>query len=242
MSSVAGSLLAVKDLHTYIAGFHILQGVSFEVEEGSVTVVLGRNGVGKTTTLKTIMGIYRPARGEVIFRGENIAGLPPYTIASKGISFVPSERNIFTTLAVEENLRLAYNGPRGKLGDRLEMVYSLFPELKRFSTLKAGELSGGQQRMLALACGMVREHTLLILDEPSEGLSPVYVKMFFKKLREFKEEHGKTVLLVEQNFALAREAMDYVYLMDKGVVVAGFPAEKVEASRDLIRRVLGVSL
>jgi branched-chain amino acid transport system ATP-binding protein len=239
---MAGGLLTVRDLHTYIAGFHILQGVSFEVEEGLVTAILGRNGVGKTTTLKTIMGVYKPAKGEVLFRGDSIAGLPPYVIASRGISFVPSERNIFATLTVEENLRLAYNGPKEKLGDRLEVVYNLFPELKRFSSLRAGELSGGQQRMLALACGMVREHSLLILDEPSEGLSPVYVKMFFKKLREFKEEHGKTILLVEQNFALAREVMDFVYLMDKGVVVAGFPLEKVETNRDLIRRVLGVSL
>ncbi len=239
---MAGGLLTVRDLHTYIAGFHILQGMSFEVEKGSVTAILGRNGVGKTTTLKTIMGIYKPAKGEVLFRGDSIAGLPPYVITSRGISFVPSERNIFATLTVEENLRLAYNGPKEKLGDRLEVVYNLFPELKRFSSLRAGELSGGQQRMLALACGMVREHSLLILDEPSEGLSPVYVKMFFKKLREFKEEHGKTILLVEQNFALAREVMDFVYLMDKGVVVAGFPLEKMEANRDLIRRVLGVSL
>jgi len=239
---MSGGLLTVRDVHTYIAGFHILQGVCFDVEGGTITAILGRNGVGKTTTLKTIMGIYKPVRGEILFKGENIAGLPPYAIASRGISFVPSERNIFTTLTVEENLRLAYNGPKEKLSDRLENIYNLFPELKRLSTLKAGELSGGQQRMLALACGMVREHSLLILDEPSEGLSPVYVKTFFKRLREYKEEHGKTVLLVEQNFALAREVMDFVYLMDKGVVVAGFPLEKVEANRDLIRRVLGVSL
>ena len=239
---MAGTLLAVKELHTYISGFHILQGVSFEVEGGTVTAILGRNGVGKTTTLKTIMGVYKPAKGDILFQGESIAGLPPYAVTSRGISFVPSERNIFATLTVEENLRLAYNGPRGKLEDRLELIYSIFPELRRFAGLRAGELSGGQQRMLALACGMVREHTLLILDEPSEGLSPAYVKAFFRELRGFKEEQGKTVLLVEQNFALAKEIVDYVYLMDRGVVIAGFPADEVEKRRDLIRKVLGVSV
>ncbi|UNQ73488.1 ABC transporter ATP-binding protein [Infirmifilum sp. NZ] len=235
-------ILVVDNLHTYISGYHILQGVSFEVERGTVTAILGKNGVGKTTTLKTIAGIYKPAKGRVVFKGEDVTGLPPHRVTLKGVSYVPAEKNIFATLTVEENLRLAYNGPKDRLLERLEVVYSLFPELKKLSRMMAGNLSGGQQRMLAIACGMVREHELLILDEPSEGLSPIYVKSFLRRLKEFKDEHGKTVLLVEQNFALAREIVDYVYLMDKGVVVTGFPASALEENRDVVRRILGVSL
>lgn len=242
MSNMGNSILSVKDIHTYIAGFHILQGVSFSVEENTLTAILGRNGVGKTTTLKTIMGIYKPVQGEVTFKGERITGLPTHLVVNKGISFVPSERNVFTSLSVLENLKLAYNGPKEKFPDRLEMVYSLFPELKKFSGFLAGKLSGGQQKMLALACGLIREHDLLMLDEPSEGLSPVYVKSFFKQLRDFMLENKKTILLIEQNFALARKITDYVFLMDKGVVVTGFPAERVGENQEVIRKVLGVSL
>lgn len=239
---MVGAVLAVKDLHTYISGFHVLQGVSFEVSENRITAILGRNGVGKTTTLKTIMGVYKPARGEVRLKGENITALPTDRIVSKGVSFVPAERSIFGTLTVLENLKLAYNGPREKFPDRLEIIYNMFPELKRFSAQRAGELSGGQQKMLAIACGVVREHHLLILDEPSEGLSPLYVKNLLRELRKFSENYGKSILLVEQNFALAKEITDYVYLMDKGVVVAGFPAEEIREKEETLRRVLGVSL
>ncbi|MEM0459983.1 MAG: ABC transporter ATP-binding protein [Thermofilaceae archaeon] len=235
-------ILSVRDLHTYIAGFYILQGVSFEAGEKSITAILGRNGVGKTTTLKTIMGIYKPVKGEVRFKEENVTALPTDRIVSKGVSFVPAEKSIFGTLTVLENLKLAYNGPKDKFADRLETVYSMFPELKRFSSNRAGELSGGQQKMLAVACGIMREHELLILDEPSEGLSPLYVKTLLKELKGLSESYGKSILLVEQNFALAKEVIDYVYLMDKGVVVAGFPAEKIPEKDELIRRVLGVKL
>jgi branched-chain amino acid transport system ATP-binding protein len=242
VSNTPEPILSVKEVHTYISGFHILQGVSFQVERLSVTAILGRNGVGKTTTLKTIMGLYKPSKGTVVFKGENVTGQPPYYITRKGISFVPSEKNIFSTLTVDENLKLAYNGPKDKISDKLELVYSLFPELKKFSGLRAGMLSGGQQRMLALACGMIREHDLLILDEPSEGLSPMYVKNFFRRLKLFTAENKKSVLLVEQNFAFAREITDYIYLMDKGVVVTGFSAGEIDQRQDVIRRILGVSL
>lgn len=239
---MTGAILSARDLHTYISGFYILQGVSFEVAERSITAILGRNGVGKTTTLKTVMGIYKPAKGEVRFKGENITAMPTDKIVAKGVSYVPAEKSIFSTLTVLENFKLAYNGPREKFSDRLELVYSMFPELKRFSSYKAGELSGGQQKMLAVACGVIREHELLVLDEPSEGLSPLYVKTLLRELEGLSESHGKTILLVEQNFALAKEVIDYVYLMDKGVVVAGFPAEEIPAKGELIKRVLGVRL
>lgn len=242
MNDVASPILEVKDLHAYIGGFHILQGVNFEAEEYKLTAILGRNGVGKTTTLKTIMGIYKAARGKVFFKGENITNFPTHSIVKRGISFVPAEKNVFANLTVIENLKLAYNGPKEKFDDKLEMVMNLFPELKRFSGLLAGELSGGQQRMLALACGLVREHDLLILDEPSEGLSPAYVKNFYRQLRHYMLENKKTILLIEQNFAYAREITDYIYLMDKGVVVTGFPSEKIDENNHVIRRILGVSL
>lgn len=239
---MAGEILRVEDLHTHIAGFHILQGVNFKVSANTVTAILGRNGVGKTTTLKTIMGIYRPSKGRVIFQDEDITGLPTHIITRKGISFVPSERNVFASLTVEENLKLAYTGSREKFKEKLELVYSFFPELRTFSTLMAGELSGGQQRMLALACGMIREHSLLILDEPSEGLSPMYVKNFFRKLKNFIGKNGRTVLLIEQNFAYAKEIVDYLYLMDKGTVVAGFPASEIGQRKEIIQKILGVKI
>jgi len=230
-------ILTVKGLETYIGEFHILQGVSLEVPRGRVTVILGRNGAGKTTTLRSIMGLLQPTRGEIEFQGESIAGLPAHVIARKGIGYVPEDHGIFSTLTVEENLRLAM---RARKEDLLEKVLELFPDLKAALRKRAGSLSGGQKQMLALGRALVTDSRLLLIDEPSKGLAPLMVEKVCEAIRQIKEE--TTVVLVEQNFNLAQAVGDRYYIIDDGrTVVHGEVAELVRDTA-LQQRYLGVSL
>lgn len=233
-------ILRVDGVHTYVSGFHILQGASFNVKEGSTTAILGRNGVGKTTLLKTIIGILKPKKGRIIFKGKDITGLPSHEIINLGISFVAAERAIFGSLKVEENLRIAFKGRKEDYPTLLEKVFSLFPDLKRLENLKARNLSGGQQKMLAIACGIIRKPDLLIMDEPSEGLSPVFVKKVVDIVKELNEE-GATVLLVEQNFHAFKGIIDKCYLMDKGRIAYEADAEELLSRPEIISQYLGVS-
>lgn len=230
-------ILEVRDIHTFIGQFHILEGVSFHVPTGEVTALLGRNGAGKTTTLRTIMGITPPSRGEIWFDGRPIHTWPPYDIARLGVGYVPDYRAIFRHLTVEENLRLAERR-KGDLGRKSDMIYGLFPDLKRLRHLKGGQLSGGQQQMLAIARALVPDNRLLLIDEPTEGLAPVLVEQLVRALRELSQDI--TVLLVEQNFAVAQAlARAYVILDEGRTVQAGKMADLVE-DKDTIRRYLGV--
>ena len=233
-------ILQVEDVHTYVSGFHILQGVSFTVEKGSVTVILGRNGVGKSTLLRTIIGILKPNRGKILFKEKDITGLPSHQIINLGIGFVAAEKAIFGSLKVEENLRIAFRGGREEYSSQLEHVFNLFPDLKRLRSLKARNLSGGQQKMLAIACGIIRKSDLLIMDEPSEGLSPVFVKKVVDIVRELREE-GTTILLVEQNFNVFKRIVDKCYLMDKGQIVYGTGIEELLSRPEILKQYLGVS-
>ena len=231
-------LLEVQDTHTFIGQYHILQGVSLTVPAGSVTALLGRNGAGKTTTLRTIMGITPPARGSVIFDGMPIHMLPTYEVARLGVGYVPDYRAIFRYLTVEENLRLAERR-KGDLERKADLIYGLFPDLARLRHLKGGHLSGGQQQMLAIARALVPDNRLLLIDEPTEGLAPVLVEQLVTSIRTLTEH--TTVLLVEQNFAVARAlASTYVILDDGRTVHAGDMADLAH-DEATVKRYLGVA-
>lgn len=231
-------LLEVRDIHTFIGQYHILQGVSVSVPKGSITTLLGRNGAGKTTTLKSILGLKPPRRGQVIFEGCPIHGLRSYEIASLGIGFVPEQRAIFRDLSVGENLKIAER-KKGDLERKEDFIFGLFPDLKRLIHLSGNHLSGGQQQMLAIARAMVPDNRMLLIDEPSEGLAPVIIEQMMQAIRQLSSE--TTVLLVEQNFIVARELAEYYVIIEEGrSVKAGRMAELVE-DQETIHRYLGAA-
>lgn len=232
------NLLEVQDIHTYIGQFHILEGVSLEVPQGSITALLGRNGAGKTTTLKSILGLTPPRTGHVVFEGQEIQGRRTFDIAALGIGFVPEQRAIFHDLTVEENLKIAER-KKGDLSRKADFIYGLFPDLKRLTRLKGGQLSGGQQQMLAIARALVPENRLLLIDEPSEGLAPVIIEQMMHAIKQLSAQ--TTVLLVEQNFLVASQLADRYYLIDDGKSVKhGLMADLVQ-DRETIHRYLGAA-
>lgn len=230
------ALLEVQDIHTYIGQFHILEGVSLAANEGEVTVMLGRNGAGKTTTLRSILGLTPPRSGSIRFAGKEVGGLPTYAVAQLGIGYVPEDRGIFTDLTVEENLKIAERA-KGDLGRKADLVFGLFPDLKRLYRLKGGQLSGGQQQMLAMARALIPDNRLLLIDEPTKGLAPVIVEKVMETIHQLKAT--VTVLLVEQNFFVASGVGDRCYILDVGRTVhAGAMADLVR-DEALVQRYLG---
>lgn len=232
------ALLSLADVHTYTGQFHILQGVSMEVPPQGVTVLLGRNGAGKTTTLRTIMGLCAPSGGRIFFAGESVGGLPPYLAARRGLGYVPEDRGVFTTLTVEENLRLAERD-KGALRQKQDYLFSLFPDLQQALKRRAGALSGGQQQMLAIARVLVNPCRLLLVDEPSKGLAPIVVERVAAALNGIKGE--TPILLVEQNFVLARAVGDRYVLIDDGITVGQGDMAALVADEELKRKYLGVA-
>lgn len=229
-------MLEVQDIHTYIGQYHILEGVDLRIQKGSITALLGRNGAGKTTTLKTIMGITPPRLGRVIFDGVEIQGLPSFDIAALGIGFVPEHRAIFRDLTVAENLKIAER-KKGDLARKQDMIFALFPDLKRLIHLPGANLSGGQQQMLAIARALVPDNRLLLIDEPSEGLAPVIIEQLMHAIQTLSAE--STILLVEQNFLVAsRLAEDYVIIEEGRSVKAGKMAG-LKDDQETIGRYLG---
>ena len=231
-------VLEVRDIQTFIGQFHILEGVDLEVPDGSITVLLGRNGAGKTTTLKSILGLTPPRVGQVILNGEEIQGRFPYQIASLGIGYVPENRAIFRDLTVEENLRIAER-KKGDLSRSSEMIFQLFPDLKRLIKLPGGNLSGGQQQMLAVARALVPENELLLIDEPSEGLAPVIIEQMIEAIRSLSEH--TTVLLVEQNFIMASKLADRYTIIEAGKSVQSGRMSDLVEDQETIRRYLGAT-
>lgn len=230
------NVLEVQNIHTFIHQFHILEGVSLTVPESGILVLLGRNGAGKTTTLKSILGITPPRQGEVIFHGEEIQGLMSHQIAQKGIGYVPEHRAIFTNLTVEENLKIAER-ERGDLDKRGDFIFGVFPDLKRLIKLPGGNLSGGQQQMLAIARALVPDNSLLLIDEPSEGLAPVLVEQVMEAVQQLSEH--TTILLVEQNFIMASQLADRYMIIESGrSVKSGLMADLVD-DEETIQRYLG---
>lgn len=227
-------LLEVDDLYVQIGGSPILHGVTFDVEPGGVTAVLGRNGVGKTTTLKAILGLL-DCTGTIRLDGRPIAGLPAFRVVRAGVGYVPEDREVFGALTVEENIRLAELGPAGAHDD---LVFELFPELKKRLRQPAGTLSGGQQQMVALARALVNEHRLLLIDEPTKGLAPRVVGEVSDALTAAAQT--ATVLLVEQNLAVVTALARDAVVIDHGTVVHRGGAADLLADRELTRGLLGV--
>ncbi|PBB18251.1 ABC transporter ATP-binding protein [Mesorhizobium sp. WSM4313] len=230
-------LLAVRDLHAWYGEGHALHGVNLDVMRGETVTLLGRNGVGKTTTLRAIMGLIRKRTGSVTFNGKDLIRLPLHRVAHQGIGFVPEERGIFATLTVDENLILPPVVAKG--GMSVEEIFELFPNLKERRNSQGTKLSGGEQQMLAIARILRTGVEMLLLDEPTEGLAPVIVQRIGELLATWKKR-GMTILLVEQNFRFAARIADRFYLMDHGKVVEGFAVGQLTAHTDKLHEVLGV--
>ena len=233
------TILKVADVHTYIEQHHILQGVSFESQADAVTVLIGRNGAGKSTTLKTVMGLLPASKGKITYRGKEIQKNKPYQIARMGIGFVPEHMGIFAELTVEENMRVAMLVEDDATVRRLEQVLSMFAALKKFWKSKAGTLSGGQKQMLAIARAIVNDTSLLLIDEPSKGLAPIIVDMVIDSINQIKER--SVVVLVEQNFYMASSVGDDYFILDDGRVVHSGRVEELVQNEELQSRYLGIS-
>jgi branched-chain amino acid transport system ATP-binding protein len=237
-STTAPPLLTIEGIHTFIGQHHILEGVSLTVPQGSITALLGRNGAGKTTTLRSIVGLLAPRSGRIVFAGDEIQGRPAYTIAARGVGYVPEHRAVFRDLTVEENLKIAERRG-GDFARHRDLIFELFPDLQRLYKLQGGQLSGGQQQMLAIARALVPDNRLLLIDEPSEGLAPIIVEGIVAALRRLSAH--ATVLLVEQNFRMAAQLADQYYILDDGQNAhAGRMADLV-ATPTLVSRYLGAT-
>lgn len=232
------NLLEVQDIHTFIGQFHILEGVNVGVAQGAITVLLGRNGAGKTTTLKSIMGITPPKTGKILFEGNPIEHKTTFTTARLGIGYVPEHRAIFKQLSVRENLEIAERS-KGDLARNIDFIFDLFPDLKRLYHLLGGNLSGGQQQMLAIARALVPDNRLLLIDEPSEGLAPVLIEQMMAAIKRLSSE--KTVLLVEQNFRVASRLADQYVIIDEGHSVAAGAMADLVKDNALVNKYLGVA-
>ena len=235
---MAEVILSLKEVHTYIAQHHILQGVTFNVTAGRPTVLLGRNGAGKSSTLRAIMGLNPVTSGEIELDGNTIAGSPPYDIARKGIGFVAEERAVFYNLTVEENMRLSMLEESEQTWGRLDVIFELFPDLKKLWRCNAGLLSGGQKQMLAIARAFVNDHRLLLIDEPSKGLAPIIVDQVGESLMQIQE--NTTVILVEQNFHLASLVGTDYFILDDGRVVHQGLMEELVHDDEIKHKYLGI--
>ncbi|MDP2700553.1 MAG: ABC transporter ATP-binding protein [Candidatus Rokubacteria bacterium] len=235
-------MLTLTEVHTYYGKSHILLGVSLEVQPGEVVGLLGRNGVGKSTTLKTIMGLVRPSGGHVRFEGREIAGTAPHRLAHAGLAWVPEDRRIFRLLSVLENLRTGLDRPgmtEARRRELLDKVYAHFPVLAERRSQAGGTLSGGEQQMLAIARAMMLEPKIILLDEPTEGLMPRMVGQIREIITRLHQDRV-AILLVEQNVPLTLDVSDRVYIMEKGLVRHHATAAELRADHAVIHQYLGV--
>ncbi|WP_343722787.1 ABC transporter ATP-binding protein [Herbaspirillum seropedicae] len=231
-------ILQVEDVHGYYGKSHILQGVSLQVDACEVVTLLGRNGAGKTTTLKSIVGVVPPVQGRVLFEGQLISGLPSYKIAARGVCLVPEHRGIFKLLTVEENLTMA---ARKESAWGLEEIYAIFPRLKERRKNGGGQLSGGEQQMLAIARALMTHPRVLMLDEPVEGLAPVIVDEIVAQIRQIKAT-GMSIILVEQNLEVCTQLADRHYIVEQGRIVYHGSNAEFLADEGVKDRYLGVNL
>ncbi len=232
-------MIEVSDLHTYRGINYVLQGVNLRIEDGACTVLLGRNGMGKTTLVHTIMGMLRPRSGRITLGDEELVGKQPYQIARRGIALIPQGRRIFPSLTVEENLALAARGKAGDGAWTIERVYDLFGNLAERRRHRGGQLSGGEQQMLAVGRALLANPSLLLMDEPSEGLAPVIIERIGEILADLRRD-GLSIFLVEQNYGLAVALADTIYILSNGRVVwQGTPGE-LESSASVRETHLGV--
>jgi branched-chain amino acid transport system ATP-binding protein len=238
------NLLTLSGVHTHIGAYHILHGVDLAVPRGQLTMLLGRNGVGKTTTLRTIMGLWRASQGRIMFNGQDITATATPQIASMNVAYVPENMGIFSDLTVKENMLLAARWARhaGQIDEqRLKWIFSLFPAVEKFWNHPAGKLSGGQKQMLAVSRAIVEPRELLIIDEPSKGLAPAIINNMIDAFAQLKAS-GVTILLVEQNINFAKRLGDTVAVMDNGVVVHAGSMKELAEDEALQQSLLGLAI
>jgi branched-chain amino acid transport system ATP-binding protein len=232
-TAAAKTLLSVRDLHVFLGQSHVLQGVSFDVPEGGVTALLGRNGVGKTTTLRALLGLVG-RRGSIRLAGDELVGLPTHRVVQHSVGYVPEDRDVFTGLTVAENLRLAERDDEPRYG----LVYELFPELEQRASQRAGTLSGGQQQMVAIGRALLNDNRVLLIDEPTKGLAPALVADVARVLERLAEL--TTVLLVEQNLGVVSRLARDAIVLDQGRVVHAGSAQELLAQPELVKWLLSV--
>jgi branched-chain amino acid transport system ATP-binding protein len=232
-------MLRLVAIHTYYGDSYILQGLSLEVGKASVVAVLGRNGMGKTTTMRSIVGLNPPRQGKILFKGSDIAGMEPFRVARMGIGLVPQGRRIFPSLTVGKNLTIVPKSSRMQIWN-VDKIMTLFPGLKERMNTKAKFLSGGELQMLAIARALVGNPELLLMDEPSEGLAPIVVREVERVIQQLKKESGFSILLVEQNIRLAIDVADYVYIMSNGKVVYESTPQELDNNNEVKAQYLGV--
>ena len=237
---MAENMLKIDDINVYYGAIHALKGISLEVNKGEIVTLIGANGAGKSTTLRTISGLLKPRTGGITFCGKDIAGMPAHKIVREGISQVPEGRRVFAEMTVRENLDLGAFTRKDKDGiaQDLDMVYDLFPRLKERASQVAGTLSGGEQQMLAMGRALMSRPQLLLLDEPSMGLAPMLIKEIFRIIVDINKQ-GTTVLLVEQNANMALSIANRAYVLETGRITLSGPASELASSEDVRKAYLG---
>ena len=231
-------MLNVEDIHTYYGDRYVLQGITLEVSKGTVVALLGRNGVGKTTLIRSIVGFTPPRRGQILFNGKAITHAAPHKIVRMRLSLVPQGRRIFSSLSVKENLAVAARGLHGQSWD-FEKIYALFPRLKERLHQRGNTLSGGEQQMLAFARALISNPLFILMDEPTEGLAPVVVREVGDLILRLKKE-GLSIFLVEQNLSFAKKFADYTHVMSKGKIVYSSTPSELWENREIKEQYLGV--
>jgi branched-chain amino acid transport system ATP-binding protein len=232
-------MIELKDIHTWYGDSYVLQGVSLSVPDASIVTLLGRNGMGKTTTIRSIMGLTPPRKGSIVYKGQEIVGLQPHRIARLGIGLVPQGRMIFPSLSVTENLKMAARAGGKQDPWTLERVFGVFPKLAERRKNKGNLLSGGEQQMLTIARALMTNPDLMLFDEPSEGLAPVVVEEVFRVIQELKAA-GQSILLVEQDFGMAMSVADYAYIMSKGTIAYESAPDRLIDNESVKSMYLGV--
>ena len=239
-SKPARMILKVDRIATFYGQSHVLQGISFSINEGEVVSLLGRNGVGKTTTLRSIMGLTPPRSGKILLHDVDITGKPPFQIAQMGIGYMPDDRRIFPDLTLFENLELARRlSKKGKVSWTFEKVYNLFPVFTDLKERKGTQLSGGEQKMLAIGRALMKNPDLLLLDEPSEGLAPLIVQNLVEVTARIRSE-GVTILLADQNLKFCRKTSDRGYILEKGMVQYQGMMEEIWQNEEIVKKYLVV--
>jgi len=233
--------LELRDIHTFYGAIHALQGVSISVDDGEIVTLIGANGAGKSTTLRTISGLLQPREGDVLLDGERISAMPPHEIVERGVCQVPEGRRIFSRMTVLENLEMGAFSRKDKSGVKsdLDRVFTLFPRLKERIGQKGGTLSGGEQQMLAIGRALMARPKILLLDEPSMGLAPILVETIFDTIREINQQ-GVTVLLVEQNAVMALQVAHRGYVLETGSIVLADTAESLRQNETVQKAYLGI--
>jgi branched-chain amino acid transport system ATP-binding protein len=240
VSTAAGPILELKDVHTYYGSIQALKGISIDVREGEIVTMLGANGAGKSTTLRSINGLNHPRRGRIAFEGEDITSTPPHQIVRRGIAQSPEGRKLFPRMSVLENLEMGafQRSDRAGIKEDIERVFTLFPRLSERKTQKAGTLSGGEQQMCAIGRALMARPKLLMLDEPSMGLAPIFVERVFETIVEINKQ-GTPILLVEQNALMALEIANRGYVMETGKIVLADDAKALRQNEQVRKTYLG---